>query len=112
MPARNRLPLASLIPLALAALPLPAQGTHVDWNPTGKTITLNTESARILTSIGWVTVTGGLFVFRNVTIPAGTTIRGTGKNPLIFVLAGTFTVNGEISVRGGQGQRVLEPAKE
>lgn len=105
MSARLPFPLVPCLSLALAASSLPGQGTNVDWNPTGA-ITLDTESATILTSIGWVTVKGGVFVFRNVTIPAGTTIRGAGKNPLIFILAGTFTLNGEISVRGGNGQRV------
>jgi hypothetical protein len=96
--------------MVLAALPgvlarsLPAQGVKVDWIPSTKQVTLNTEVTRILTSIGWVTVKGGIFVFRNVTIPAGTVVRGDGKNPLVFVIAGTFKLNGELTVRGGDGQ--------
>ena len=92
--------------VSLLPVTTPAQGVHVDWNPTARQVILNTESARILTSIGWVVVKGGVFVFRNVHIPAGTVVQGEGKNPLIMVLAGSLRLDGEISVRGGDGQRV------
>ena len=91
--------------VALAA-PVLAQGFSCDWRPTTREVVLDTDFTRIVTSCGPVNVAGGVFTFRNVHIPAGVTVRGTGSNPLILVCAGTITVDGTLSVHGGDGARV------
>ncbi|MCB9869375.1 MAG: hypothetical protein H6837_05930 [Planctomycetes bacterium] len=107
LPRVPRVLAAPILPLAcLAWAPLSAQGPQVDWTPNSQEVVLNTESQVMPTPNGPVTVTNGVFVFRNVVIPQGTTVRGVGRNPLVFVLAGTLKVDGVISVRGGDGQRV------
>jgi hypothetical protein len=83
-----------------------AQGTNVDWKPTARAVIVNTNLTTFQTSIGPVKIAGGLFVFRNVTIPAGTTVRGTGSKPMIFIVTGTFRLDGELSVRGTDGRQV------
>ena len=94
-----------VVPLACAAA-LPAQGVKVDWAPTASEVVLNTDVARIVTSAGPMTIRGGVFVFRNVTISLGTRVRGGGSNPLIFILAGKFQLDGELTLRGDDGHRV------
>ena len=91
--------------LALGAA-LAAQGVRVDWNPTAPTVVLNTDQTVLRIGANRYTVRGGVFVFRNVTIPRGTVIKGEGSNPLVLILAGTMRIDGEISVRGNDGKRV------
>ncbi len=51
-------------------------------------------------------VTGGVFVFRDVNIAQGITVRGTGSKPLVFLVTGRMTVHGVLDVSGGDGERV------
>jgi hypothetical protein len=90
----------SLVPLGIA----PAQ-VH-DYAPTESAI-LNTNYQVLRTANNqWIVVRDGLFVFRNVTIPSGIAIRGVGTNPMIWLVTGDLVVDGELSVRGFDGQQV------
>jgi hypothetical protein len=91
--------------LPLLAAPIPSQAL-CDWTPNAREIILDTNFAQVATSCGVVTVVGGVFVFRNVHIPAGTIVRGVGTNPLIVIATGTFRIDGELWVKGGNGTRV------
>jgi hypothetical protein len=51
-------------------------------------------------------VNGGVFKFRNVTIPQGVRVVGNGPNPMVWLCSGTMRVDGTLSVAGGDGARV------
>ncbi len=73
--------------------------------PSGETV-LNTDFTQVVTTTGTVNVTGGVFIFNSVTIPAGCTVRGIGSKPMIWV-ANSITIDGELSVNGSDGNHVL-----
>ncbi|MBK8095571.1 MAG: hypothetical protein IPK26_00580 [Planctomycetes bacterium] len=78
-----------------------------DYMPMGPEVVLNTDFTQIQPTQGPpINVTGGIFVFRNVTIPAGVRVRGVGTRPMIWIVSGQFLVDGELSVNGEDGQRV------
>ncbi len=92
--------------VALSAA-LSAQGALPDYRPTAREVVLNTDFTQATPATGLpYNVTGGVFVFRNVHIPAGVHVRGTGSKPMIWVVTGSFRVDGELSVDGEDGQRV------
>jgi hypothetical protein len=80
--------------------------TGCDFLPTAAEVFLDTSFGIVDTSCGPVQVAGGIYQFRNVVIPAGVRVRGRGPNPLIILASGTVTIDGQLSVRGGDGQRV------
>ncbi len=81
--------------------------TILDYEPQTREIVLNTDFTQI-TPKGAppINVVGGVFQFRNVTIPRGVTVRGTGTRPMVWLVTGDFIVRGELTVRGGDGARV------
>ncbi len=97
------IPLSAL--LALTATGLDAQcGPLYDYAPSAREVILNTDFTQI-TPVGCppISIVGGVFLFRNVTIPLGVHVRGTGSRPMIWVVTGTFRVDGDISVNGSGG---------
>ncbi|MGE0142036.1 MAG: hypothetical protein AB7I19_02680 [Planctomycetota bacterium] len=105
---RTKLPSRILQPLTatlLCGATLSAQAV-CDFLPTAPEVVLNTSFGVVHTSCGPVQVAGGIYQFRNVVIPAGVRVRGSGPNPLIILATGSVTIDGELSVRGGDGQRV------
>src|SRR5688572_26708720 len=97
-------PLAALS--ALATSRAHAQ-TICDFSPTSRLVVLNTDFTQVTTAnCGVLNVTGGVFQFRNVRIPQGVTVSGTGSKPMIWIVTGDFVVEGELTVRGGNGARV------
>ena len=81
--------------------------TNVEFEPTAPETILNTNFTVVTPKEGApFNVAGGQFNFKNVKIPAGRTVRGTGSNPLVFLVTGSFEVAGTLSVRGGDGTRV------
>ncbi|MBK8098192.1 MAG: hypothetical protein IPK26_13855 [Planctomycetes bacterium] len=81
--------------------------TTRDWRPIAREVVLNTDFAQVTPENGpSYNVSGGVFEFRNVTIPAGVRVQGLGRNPLVILCSGNMTIAGELSVRGGDGQRV------
>ncbi|MCA8970206.1 MAG: hypothetical protein KDC95_10495 [Planctomycetes bacterium] len=82
--------------------------TVFDFRPTVPEVELNTEFARVVPSNGpEITVIGGVFRFDDVTIPRGTVVRGTGKNPMVWLTTGEFRVDGELRVDGSDGADVV-----
>ncbi len=81
--------------------------TVLDYRPT-TSVVLNTDFTQI-TPVGAppISVAGGVFQFRNVTIPAGVTVQGTGSNPMVWLVTGDFTVDGVLSVDGGDGESAV-----
>lgn len=83
-----------------------AQGAIYDYSPTQSAI-LNTNYQVLQTKQGrLVVVRDGWFVFRNVTIPPGVTIRGVGTHPMIWLVAGDMRIDGELSASGFDGEAV------
>ena len=80
-----------------------AQGP--DFIATAAETILNTSSTQVMTTTGPVTVTGGVFYFNSVTIPAGKVVRGVGPNPMIWVV-NSMRVDGILSADGQDGTRV------
>ena len=81
--------------------------TIYDFEPLQKEVILNTDFTQVVPKQGVpFTVTGGLFNFRNVTIPEGVRVVGQGSNPLVFLVSGDVEIRGEITVNGGAGARV------
>jgi hypothetical protein len=88
-----------------SALALPAQ-TLFDYRPTASETVLDTDST-VVTPVNGApfTVTGGVFVFRNVTIPTGVRVTGVGSRPMIWLVQ-DMVVDGTLTVSGGDGERV------
>ncbi|MCA8976619.1 MAG: hypothetical protein KDC98_18000, partial [Planctomycetes bacterium] len=81
--------------------------TGADFEPNTPTTVLNTDFTFVQPKNGsQFSVSGGVFNFRDVTIPAGRTVYGQGSNPMVWLCSGTFTVAGTLSVQGGNGQAV------
>ncbi|MBL8729189.1 MAG: hypothetical protein JNM25_12200 [Planctomycetes bacterium] len=81
--------------------------TSLEYEPTASEVVLNTAFTQITPKSGLpFTVSGGVFNFKNVRIPSGVNVQGTGPNPMIWLCSGDFTVEGTLSVRGGNGARV------
>lgn len=96
---------SALLSLAVGANAV-AQGSNLDYCPSTSGV-LNTNSTQIVPKNGApITVSGGVFRFRNVTINQGVTVSGAGSNPMVWIVEGDFIVNGTLSVDGGEGQRV------
>jgi hypothetical protein len=72
--------------------------------PPGETVLDTDQTVLQPTSGGPITVTGGVFRFRNVTVPVGSVVRGVGSHPMIWIVdnmivAGDLTVSGEDGIR-------------
>jgi hypothetical protein len=81
--------------------------TTLEYEPQANEVVLNTSFTQIVPKAGLpFTVAGGVFNFKNVSIPQGVTVRGTGPNPMIWLCSGTFSVSGTLTVSGGDGARV------
>jgi len=81
--------------------------SNLEYEPTAQEVVLNTSFTQVVPKIGLpFTVAGGVFNFKNVTIPQGVTVRGSGPNPMVWLCSGTFTVSGTLTVSGGAGARV------
>ncbi len=81
--------------------------TSLEYEPQANEVVLNTSFTQIVPKTGLpFTVAGGVFNFKNVSIPQGVTVRGTGPNPMVWLCSGTFNVSGTLTVSGGDGARV------
>src|SRR5690606_2399592 len=81
--------------------------TTLDYQPSVATVVLNTAFTQITPTTGLpFNVAGGIFNFRNVTIPQGVSVIGQGPNPMVWLCTGSFTVAGTLTVRGGNGATV------
>ena len=81
--------------------------TTLEYEPTSQEVVLNTDFTQIVPKAGLpFAVAGGVFNFRNVTIPNGVTVLGQGSKPMVWLCSGDFRVSGTLSVRGGNGTRV------
>lgn len=81
--------------------------TTLDYEPTAREVFLNTDFTQIVPKgAPPINVSGGVFQFRNVRIPQGVVVRGTGTRPMVWLVTGDFTVEGELTVSGGDGERV------
>ena len=81
--------------------------TELDYRPLANEVVLNTSFTQVVPENGLpFTVNGGVFRFDDVTIPQGVTVRGQGPNPMVWQCSGKFTVEGTLSVSGGDGARV------
>ena len=60
--------------------------TILDYAPTQSEVILNTDFTQIQPTVGPpINVAGGIFVFDEVTIPQGVTVRAFGSNPMIWI---------------------------
>jgi hypothetical protein len=85
--------------------------TGAEFEPTVPETILNTNFTVVTPKQGApFNVAGGVFNFKNVKIPAGKVVRGTGTNPMVFLVTGSFEVAGTLSVRGFDGVRVTTTA--
>ncbi|MCB9887875.1 MAG: hypothetical protein H6838_20515 [Planctomycetes bacterium] len=81
--------------------------TTIEYEPTLRDTILNTDFTQVVPKVGTpYNVSGGVFNFKNVKIPAGVKVQGQGTNPMVFLVSGSFEIEGELSVRGGDGTRV------
>ncbi|MBM3972828.1 MAG: hypothetical protein FJ301_01835 [Planctomycetes bacterium] len=85
--------------------------TGAEFEPTVPQTILNTNFTVVTPKEGApFNVAGGVFNFKNVKIPAGKVVLGTGTNPMVFLVTGSFEVAGTLSVRGFDGVRVTTTA--
>src|SRR5262245_38428998 len=81
--------------------------TQLDFIPTTPDLVLNTDFTQIAPANGLpFNVSGGVFNFRDVTINSGVIVKGQGTRPMVWLVSGNFTVNGRLTVGGGDGVRV------
>ncbi len=81
--------------------------TTLEYEPTASEVVLNTDFTQVVPKNGPpFNVSGGVFNFRNVTIPAGVIVNGLGTRPMVWLVSNDFKVAGLLSVRGGDGDRV------
>jgi hypothetical protein len=81
--------------------------TTIEFEPQAQEVVMNTDFTQVVPKDGPAfNVGGGIFNFRNVHIPQGVTVRGQGSNPMVWLCSGDFVVDGELTVRGGDGARV------
>ncbi len=81
--------------------------TTLEYQPTVREVILNTDFTTITPrNSPPINVTGGVFNFSQVTINESVTVRGSGTNPMVWLCSGDFTVNGTLTVDGGDGERV------
>ncbi len=85
--------------------------TTIEYEPTLRDTILNTDFTQVVPKTGVpYNVSGGVFNFKNVRIPPGVTVQGQGTNPMVFLVSGSFVVEGKLSVRGGDGELVTSSA--
>ncbi|MFN9705552.1 MAG: Ig-like domain-containing protein, partial [Planctomycetota bacterium] len=73
--------------------------TNAEFEPAVPETILNTDFTVVTPKEGApLNVAGGKFNFRNVRIPPGRTVRGTGSKPMVFLVTGSFVVEGTLSV--------------
>lgn len=95
----------SLFVTAAALAPAVAQRLP-DYEPALFDVVLDTDHTVIQPTQGPPrTVDNGVFVFHDVHIPQGVTVRGVGSRPMVWIVTGSFVVDGRLSVDGGDGQR-------
>ncbi len=75
------------------------------------TITINTTTATIVGGPGGTptasqTIIGGVVDVRDMYVPAGSRLIFVGPNPVTILASGTVTIEGEVSVRGGNNDGV------
>lgn len=101
-------PQAELLPGAVRAnFAFEGANTPLDFEPSVREVRLDTVFTQVTPKNGPpVNVSGGVFEFRNVRIPQGVTVRGTGPNPMVWLVTGDFLVEGDLNVDGGKGNRV------
>jgi hypothetical protein len=81
--------------------------TSIEYEPQVAEVVLNTDFTQVVPKNGLpFNVSGGVFNFRNVRIPANVNVRGQGSNPMVWLISGDFKVEGTLTVRGGDGARV------
>ena len=72
--------------------------TTIEYEPTRRDTVLNTDFTQVVPKVGTpYNVSGGVFNFKNVRIPPGVTVQGQGTNPMVFLVSGSFTVEGTLS---------------
>ena len=100
-----KLPQMKTVAAAFTMLPFCA-AQNLDWvAPLGVTV-LDTDSTTLQPTTGpAITVNGGVFVFRNVTIPNGSTVIGRGSRPMVWITT-SMQVDGRLGVDGEDGQKV------
>jgi hypothetical protein len=77
------------------------------YEPNAREVILNTDFTQIVPKgAPPINVAGGVFTFKEVTIPEGVLVRGAGTKPMVWLVTGDFTVHGTLSVDGGLGARV------
>ncbi|MBM4061590.1 MAG: hypothetical protein FJ265_10925, partial [Planctomycetes bacterium] len=80
--------------------------TNLEFDPSLQEVILNTNFTQVTPKNGVpYNVSGGVFNFKSVHIRQGRTVRGQGTNPMVWLVAGNFLVEGTLTVRGGDGQR-------
>ncbi|MEZ5963391.1 MAG: hypothetical protein R3F56_06040 [Planctomycetota bacterium] len=90
-----------------ASLAFEGEDSTLDYEPSTPTTILNTDFTRVSLRAGRsLNVSGGVFQFRNVTIPAGYTVTGEGSKPMVWLVTGDMTIAGTLTVNGNDGERV------
>lgn len=101
-------PLAALLPGSVRAnFAFEGGESTLDYEPSSQEVVLDTDFTQITPKNGQpINVSNGVFQFRNVTIPAGVTVKGSGSRPMVWLVNKDFKVEGRLLVEGGNGQRV------
>ncbi|MEE9126414.1 MAG: hypothetical protein V3U11_04685, partial [Planctomycetota bacterium] len=101
-------PLAEILPGAIKAnFDFEGKDTNLRYEPNTPEVILNTDFTQITPKgAPTINVSGGVFEFRSVTIPAGVTVRATGSKPMVWLVLEDFVVKGRLMAEGGRGQRV------
>lgn len=96
-----------------ASLSFEGEDAAADYEPSVQDTILNTDFTQVTLRSGRnVNVSGGVFQFRNVNIPAGFTVTGEGSNPMVWLVTGDMTIAGTLRVNGGRGEAVTSTSAD
>lgn len=81
--------------------------TELTFEPSTANVILNTDFTQVVPANGPpLNVSGGQFNFKSVRIPENVIVKGEGTRPMVWLVRDEFRVDGLLSVRGGDGDRV------
>lgn len=96
-----------------ASLDFEGEDSTIDFEPSQQETILNTDFTRVTLRSGRsLNISGGVFQFRNVRIPRDYRVIGQGSKPMVWLVTGDMTIEGDLRCDGGDGEAVNSTSAE